>query len=267
MSTVKAGRYDLHYIDEGDGPAVLLIHGLAGDLTAWDSLIAVLRRTYRVVALDNRGAGLSTQVDEPVNTMDLAHDALAVLDAIGIQQAHVVGRSMGGAIAQHLALLWPERVRSIALCGSFAKLDPVGRRVLTNMREVLELSGDWEAHARHSIVHFLSPMFINTAEPELLAHVMHVIGDSRRLPACYIAQNQACLEHDTLTQLGQIQCPVVVMSGDLDAICSPLCTQWLLEGLPQARHERFEGSSHFFMMEQPARFIAGVESWLRGCDQ
>src|SRR5205823_4639131 len=130
LEEAEIGRYRLRYVDQGSGPALVLIHGLAGDYSAWTAQIEALRPRYRVIAFDNRGAGKSTQVDEPVSTADLAADTLGLMDRLGIDRAHVVGRSMGGAIAQHMALMAPDRVASLALCASFARLDPLGRRVL-----------------------------------------------------------------------------------------------------------------------------------------
>ena len=125
MPMATVGPYELHYVEAGEGLAVLLIHGLAGDLSAWRPQIDALRATYRVVAFDNRGARRSTQVDEPVTTLDLARDTLQLLDVLGIERAHV-GRSMGGAIAQHMTLLEPDRVQSLALYASFAPAGPAG---------------------------------------------------------------------------------------------------------------------------------------------
>lgn len=138
LKIAQVGRYTLRYVDEGRGTPVVLIHGLAGDYSAWLAQIEVLRQHYRVIAFDNRGAGQSTQIDEPITTTDLAHDTLGLMDHLQIDAAHVVGRSMGGAVAQQMALLAPQRVKSLVLCASFAKLDPLGRRVLLNMRDALE---------------------------------------------------------------------------------------------------------------------------------
>ena len=134
LKFASVGRYQLRYLDIGSGPAVVLIHGLAGDHTAWREQVALLKERHRVVAFDNRGAGASTQVDEPVSTRDLANDTLALMTHLGIERAHVVGRSMGGAVAQHMALEAPDRVASLVLCASFACLDPLGRRVLEHAR-------------------------------------------------------------------------------------------------------------------------------------
>lgn len=261
MPTLRVGSIDLHYVEEGEGPPVLLIHGLAGDLSAWRPQIERLRRRYRVVAFDNRGAGRSTQRDEPVTTLDLAHDTIGLIEALGLEGAHIVGRSMGGAVAQLVALERPDLVGSLVLCASFAKLDPMGVRVLTNMREVLEWRGNWADHARHSVQNFVGWDFFNR-EQEAVARIEALIGGETRLPACYVRQNHACLEHDTLPHLGEIRCPTLVMGGGADPICSPTATRWLGEGISGARTVLFEGCSHFFLIEDAAQFNRELEDWL-----
>jgi 3-oxoadipate enol-lactonase len=258
---VSVGRYSLRCADVGRGDAVVLIHGLAGDHSAWRTQIDLLRHNYRVIAFDNRGAGRSTQVDEPVSTQDLARDTLMLMDELGVAQAHVVGRSMGGAVAQHMALLAPKRVRSMVLCASFAKLDPLGQRVLLNMREALEWRGSWSDHARHSVQNFVSAAFFNE-RPQQVAAIEALIGGETRLPACYCRQNEACQMHDTMADLHRIKQDVLVMGGDADPICSPTATRWLSEGLPHATLELFSDASHFFLMEQPEKFNRLLLEWL-----
>lgn len=259
--TTVGGRYRLRYLDVGAGTAVVLIHGLAGDHTAWRAQIELLRSRFRVVAFDNRGAGASTQIDEPVSTAELADDTLQLMDRLGMAQAHIVGRSMGGAVAQHMALRAPERVLSLALCASFARLDPLGRRVLSNMREALEWRNSWADHARHSVQNFVSAAFFNE-HPDQVATIERLLGGETRLPACYSRQNEACQQHDTLPDLGRIGQRTLVMGGDSDPICSLTATRALSEGLPNARTEIYAGASHFFMMEQSARFNRMLLEWL-----
>ena len=159
MRVAPVGDCEIHYIDEGAGFPILLIHGLAGDHTAWNPQIEAWRGRHRVLATDTRGAGRSTQVDEPVTIRELALDLLAVLDHAGIEKCHLIGRSMGGFLAQHIALDAPERVCSLVMLASAGKLDPLAARLLTNMREVLEWTGSWPAHAAHSVPNFVSQRF------------------------------------------------------------------------------------------------------------
>lgn len=261
MDVARIGRYDIHYVVEGQGFPLLLIHGLAGDHSAWDPQIAAWRERFRVIAPDSRGAGRSTQVDEPISTADMARDMLALLDHLGIDNAHVLGRSMGGAIAQHMAILAPRRVRTLMMCASFAKLDPLGYRVLSNMREVLELTKSWAAHARHSVQNFVSHEFFN-ANSDRVAAIEKLIGGETRLQACYVRQNHACLEHDTLARIARIACPTLIMAGGRDPICSLTATQWMSERIPNAETVIFDSSSHFFLMEEPDKFMATVNVWL-----
>jgi pimeloyl-ACP methyl ester carboxylesterase len=262
LPVAQVGSYEIHYVEEGSGFPVVLIHGLAGDHTAWAAPMQSWSRDHRVLAFDNRGAGKSTQVDEPISTVDMARDTLALMDQVGIERAHVVGRSMGGAIAQHMALMQPERVHTLVVLASFAKLDPVGVRVLTNMRQVLEWRDDWADHARHSVANFVSPAFFNE-NPETIAQIEGLIGGETRLPACYVRQNHACLEHDTLDRLAEITCPTLILAGGRDPICSLTSTRWMEDGFPNAEAVIFEESSHFFLIEQPERFMDVMGDWLR----
>ena len=262
MPLVQVGKYQLHCVEEGRGFPVVLIHGLAGDHLAWKPQLEALRGRHRVVAFDNRGAGRSTQVDEPVSTEDLARDTLGLMDALGVERAHVVGRSMGGAIGQHLALLAPARVQSLVLCASFGRLDPLGVRVLTNMREVLEWRRSWSDHAHHSVQNFVSAEFFN-GQRERVEQIERLIGGETRLPACYVRQNHACLEHDLLDRLHRIACPTLILAGGRDPICSLTSTRWMSERIPGAETVVFERSSHFFLIEEPERFAATLDGWLR----
>jgi pimeloyl-ACP methyl ester carboxylesterase len=261
MPLAQAGPNEIHYVEKGSGFPVVLIHGLAGDHTAWAAPMESWCQDHRVLAFDNRGAGQSTQVDEPISTEDMARDTLALMDQVRIDRAHVVGRSMGGAIAQHMALMQPERVHTLVVLASFAKLDPVGVRVLTNMRQVLEWRDDWADHARHSVANFVSPAFFNE-NPDTIAQIEGLIGGETRLPACYVRQNHACLEHDTLDRLAEITCPTLILAGGRDPICSLTSTRWMQDGFPNAESVIFEESSHFFLIEQPERFMNVMGGWL-----
>ena len=262
MATAQIGPNEINYVEQGEGFPLVLIHGLAGDHSAWNPQLEAWSAEHRVIAFDNRGAGQSTQRDEAVTTEDLARDTLALMDELEVARAHLIGRSMGGAIAQHVALAAQERVAGMVLCASFAKLDPIGYRVLTNMRQILEWRGSWADHARHSVPNFVSSRYYNE-NPEAVAAIEALIGGETRLPACYVAQNHACLTHDTLHRLGEIQCPTLVLGGGDDAICSPTATKWLADGIPGAETMLFEGCSHFFLIEDQERFMDVVGRWLR----
>jgi len=260
MPIINCGRFDVNCIEEGDGFPILLIHGLAGDHTAWLPQIAAFRDRYRVVAMDNPGSGGSSPVDGPCTTEELADTMLALLDRLGIEKAHVVGRSLGGLIGQHMALKAPERVHTLILAASTAKVDRIGRRVLENMREILEWRDNWQDWARHSAHMFVSPAFYND-NPEAMARIEGLVGNEARSKISYINLNNAALAHDTSDRLGEIACPTLIMGGRVDQICSMQGTDEMTRGIPKAETVVFEKSSHFFLMEEAEKSMATLTDW------
>ncbi len=261
MPIVDTGRWKLNYVEEGSGTPLLLIHGLAGDHTAWLPQIAEFKSRHRVIAIDNPGGGKSSAVSEPTSMQEMAEDVLRLLDALGVESAHVVGRSMGGAIAQRMALTAPERVRSLVLAASFARLDPIGRRWLESMRDFVLRGGAWSDWAKLFSPTFVSNAYFNT-HPEVMARIEALIGDESRDKRSYVNLNNAVLASDTMDEIGRLACPVLIMAGRLDPICSPAVTGWMQQALPAAETAWFEESSHFFLMEEPQKAMAVLSDWL-----
>jgi 3-oxoadipate enol-lactonase len=261
MPIVNTGRFDINYIEEGDGEPVILIHGLAGDHTAWLPQVAALKDRYRVIAFDNPGSGDSSPVSEPAGTADLADATLGLMDQLGIDAAQIVGRSMGGAVAQHMALKAPERIRSMAFAASFARLDPLGAQVIRNLQQLLEWRPSWAEWAPHVVNLFVAPAFFNS-NPELIAKITALVSDESRDMVSYDHLATACIEHEALDRLLEIQTPTLVMGGRYDPICSMTAQNWMMEKLPNAEFVLFEDSSHFFLMEEAAKAMATIEGWL-----
>src|SRR6266568_1060117 len=130
MPHALSGDVRIHYTVDGDGPPVLLIPGLGMSAATWTGVGGRLASTHRVIYADPRGSGESDTPDVPYTGEDVAADMVAVLDDAGVQRADVVGMSMGGMIAQHLALEHRDRVRSLTLVSTYAATDEWTRRVL-----------------------------------------------------------------------------------------------------------------------------------------
>ncbi|MCZ6455238.1 MAG: alpha/beta fold hydrolase [Alphaproteobacteria bacterium] len=261
MPIVNTGRFDINYIEDGDGYPVVLIHGLAGDHTAWLPQVTALKGDYRVIAFDNPGSGDSSTVDDPASTADLADATLGLMDQLGIERAHVIGRSMGGAIAQHMALKAPDRLQSMAMAASFARLDPIGAQIISNLQQLLEWRPNWAEWAPHAVFLFVAPAFYND-NPELIERITVLVSDEGRDMVSYDHLATACLEHDTLDRLGEIQTPTLVMGGRFDPICSMTAQNWMMDALPNAELEVFEASSHFFLMEEAEKTLTTMKDWL-----
>src|ERR1700680_339172 len=116
MPVVSVGEIELAYERSGAGPPLLLIMGMSGTALHWgEPFLHALRRDFEVIVYDHRGVGASTRLDGPITTAQLAEDAAGLLTALGIETTHILGISMGGMIAQELALAYPEKVRTLTL--------------------------------------------------------------------------------------------------------------------------------------------------------
>src|SRR5262249_50879893 len=135
----RANEIELYYEDHGSGEPLLLISGFACDHAIWGKVEPDLVQKYRVISFDNRGGGQSSAPDCPYSIKQMAEDAAVLLDAISISQAHVVGHSMGGMIAQELALAHPDKLRSLLLLSSCCKIDQRGKELIEAFGELPRL--------------------------------------------------------------------------------------------------------------------------------
>jgi len=138
MPRARVGELELFYDTDGAGEPVLLLMGLGGEHHAWDLMRPELARRHRLVLLDNRDAGASDEARGAYGLDDMATDVLGVMDALGIDRFHVVGASMGGAIAQRLALQAPTRVATLVLCSTWGRTDPILATILESWRLMAE---------------------------------------------------------------------------------------------------------------------------------
>ena len=115
MPVAQVGNLRMHYQIKGEGPPLVMIMGLNGDITWWDRLLTELAGDFRLLLFDNRGAGLTDKPNEKYTISMLAEDTVGLMEEVGIQQAHVFGISMGGMIAQEMALAFPDHVNGLVL--------------------------------------------------------------------------------------------------------------------------------------------------------
>jgi len=184
------------------------------------------------------------------------------MDLLKIESAHLVGRSMGGAIAQEIVLAAPHRVKSLAMAGSFAKLDALGNRLIENMRDYIAAGHSWSEWSRLFSFAFVSIDFF-LADAARLDRLERLIADESRDKPSYINLANACLTSNTVGRLSQLKCPALVLGGRHDPICSPVTTEQLAKQFASAETVFFEKSSHFFLMEEPAKAGETIMSWLK----
>ncbi len=278
MSTARIGDVDLYYEEHGHGDPLLLIMGLAADSTAWLFQVPAFAEHYRTITFDNRGVGRSAKPAGPYAITGMAKDAVGLLDMLGIARAHVVGVSMGGMIAQELALHHPERVRGLVLACTFPEPD----EDVAQQREAMiaQLAGTVDAAGAPQIdPSRLDPMmlfqtllprvFTPTFMQEEMPKLMQLFGGALQWGFsmdAILAQVAAVMGHSTTDRLHQIAAPTLVITGDADLLISPANSDILAREIPNARLVKVPGGSHGFNFETPDVFNREVLAFLRGVD-
>jgi len=239
--------------DLGEGDPVVLVAGFGMTHEAWDRQVRVLVETgHRVVAIDQRGHGLS---DKPLHGYDvdrLGQDLVAVLDALEIEQCALVGWSFGGQVAFHVAALQPARVTKLVLVGSNAvrasRSDafPFGRAPGPTLEAMIELETTDRFAARRTTIR---TGFADEPDPVVLGWM---VAQSLAMPswsavACY----RSMLETDLMADLDAVKVPVLQVIGALDPVHSAKGARWLTDRLADARLAEIPGCGHYPMFEAP----------------
>ena len=238
---------EIHYEVKGEGPPLLLLPGTLSNRQVW-GLVARRLKGFRIILMDHRDSGLSSVAPADYSILDLAHDAFAVLDHAGIPAAHIAGHSMGGAVAQEMALLHPERILSLTLISTWAKTDIYsgsGMRLFALLRA--RLTDDREfLHANTFIVNAASQLQYMAME-DVGEWILHY-GNLQPAPA-FQRNVKASQPHDTLDRLPGIQCPTLVIWGDEDKVFPPWHPKQLLESIPGAKELHLKGVGHMAILQ------------------
>jgi 3-oxoadipate enol-lactonase len=252
------GTVRLAYEVEGDGPPLLLVHGLAYCRLGWGPAAALLAGRFRVVRFDNRGVGDSDAPRGPYSVGALAADALAVLDAAGIERTSVVGVSLGGLVAQALAGSHPERVERLVLVGSTpgglgSHGPPPASLLLLTQAPALQ----HDELLRRLVSNALSPRTL-AERPALLEEILAY--RRRRAPRLgpWLSQAAAGAWFGIVGRAGSIAAPTLVLHGGADCVMDPRNGELLARGIPHAELQVFEDAGHLLFWEEPARFATAV---------
>jgi 3-oxoadipate enol-lactonase len=237
----------------GEGPPLLLIHGLGYARWGWEPVVDGLARSFDVLLFDNRGIGESDAPPGPYTTTSLAEDAAQVLDEAEVERAHVCGSSLGGMVAQELALARPERVDRLVL----ASTHPGGTKAHPMPHRTVELMNSGAS---------LRDFVENALEPDPRAELVDRILEHRERTAqpldAWLAQAAAGATFDAGDRVGELEAPTLVQTGDGDVVVDPRNSELLTELLPDARLSVYEGCGHLFFWQQPERFVGELEEFL-----
>jgi pimeloyl-ACP methyl ester carboxylesterase len=243
----------------GAGAPLLLISGLGSKGTSWRPFLQIAAQRHRVLTFDSRGAGASPPLDGPIAIRDLARDALALLDHLGLARVAVMGRSMGGMIAQELALLAPARVERLVLVSTSGRVDAHLREVFLHWAELAEAGVT--AHLRHRASMLWCLGSDAMADPDLVAPYLRGKLDGDR-PRDYALQARACAAHDALRRLRRLSLPALVIAGGDDRLMPPRHAEALAKAVPGAELALIPGAGHLVHLEAAKAFSREVMRFL-----
>jgi pimeloyl-ACP methyl ester carboxylesterase len=244
--------------ERGSGTPLLLIQGLGYARWSWEPILPRLADDYRVLFFDNRGIGESDKPEGPYTARAMADDALQVLDEAGVDRAHVLGASLGGMIAQELAVAAPERVDKLILCCT----TPGGAATVPMPQVTVDLfAAAATLPPEVALRRFVENALAADASPDLVQELF-----DRRLanppdPAGWQAQAAAGLGFAGVD--GAITAPTLLVTGTEDNVVDPRNSDVLAERIADAELERIEGTGHLFFWEQPDAFVRILREFLQ----
>ena len=248
MPYANVNGVNLYYELYGDGDPVVLIGGLGSQLQSWATQVPVYSRHFKVVVFDNRGSGKSDKPQARYSTQDMAHDTASLMAVLGIESAHIVGKSMGGMIGQWLAINYPQKVQKLVLGCSSASRDEVGNEILRMGREIASKMGTKAV--------WLMALYLGYTREYIeenlgtIKDAMHSVPEDPEALEGYMGQSFACEGHNTRDVLDQISAPTLMMLGETDLIASPRRSKELSERIPNSKLTVFSGVGHGFWRER-----------------
>jgi 3-oxoadipate enol-lactonase len=257
----QANGQRLYYEEHGSGEPLLLIMGLAADQLSWALQIPVWSQQFRTIAFDNRDVGQSSYADGPYELADMAADTLGLADALELDSFHLVGASMGGAIAQEVALAAPERIRSLSLCVTWGGSGPWGGHV----------SRVWSTYARRQsreervdelMLRCFSERFYENAEQVEFVRKMMLQNPHFQDVEGFARQLDASSRHETRDRIGSLTMPVHVIGAEYDMLVPIWKPRELAELIPGARLTVLDRAPHSVQLEVAEQFTAAVLDFL-----
>lgn len=256
LTSVGDVRLNVH--DRGAGPAVVFLHGIGCRIDTWAPQLETLASRHRTVALDTRGFGDSDGPTGDMSMTDYAADVLGVLDALGIDDTVLVGLSMGGMIAQHVALTAPTRIRALVLADTTGRSGPT-------VSETLDASAAaaLEYGMQPLVEGFLAGSFAPaafTADPDSVDVLRRSLLATD--PRAFAVAGRAIVGHDTLNALGGLDIPTTVVVGEHDALLPREHSEALADAIPNSKLVVIPDAGHMSNLEQPSRFDAALATAL-----
>jgi len=260
MPRILVRDMEVNYREEGAGFPLVLIHGLNGDLTGWALVIPELAKHFRTLAIDVRGHGESGKPDQLYSIKEFSQDLKEFLSKMQIAQAHILGLSMGGAIAQQFALDYPQMVRALILVSTFSHVDDLCQRAFMRLRQALA-TGGYPAFFDEVVKLAFTRRYI-AENPQAIADLK-----KKRIrtnsPAAIGRATDACLAFNLRDQIARIQHPTLVVSGREDVFTPIHLAEEIHKTIRNSEWKILEGVGHNLYIEKAPEMVPVVLHFLK----
>jgi pimeloyl-ACP methyl ester carboxylesterase len=262
MAVVEANGIELFYREDGAGVPALFVQGLGVDHRGWAGTTRPLSSSMRCISFDNRDVGRSASVEAAYDVVDMARDAVGLLDALGIEHADVVGQSMGGVIAQEIAIRWPERVRRLVLVSTYTSGDPRGTAIFEG-QALLRRTLSREDYCRATFWSVYSHQDYRREDGFVETMIARTAGNDLWQPQdAYERHVRAVTSANTEGRLGKIAAPTLILAGAEDILTPMRFTDTLAAGIPDSRVQVVEGAGHGMIWSHADVVVDAIASFL-----
>jgi pimeloyl-ACP methyl ester carboxylesterase len=268
MPKAKVNGININYRVQGKGEPFVLIMGYSGDQSPWMFQTRAFKKYYRVITFDNRGVGKSDKPDGAYSTKMMADDTVALMDHLGIKKAHVLGVSLGGMIAQAVAINYPERINKLVLgCTAAGRHESSG--FAPELLKALGFGEDYtDDDARSMPILKITDTLYGVAFNRPLFRIIFIplgkIQTRLNGKTGLLGQLEAVGGHNSLDSLPTIKARTLVIVGTKDRAIKPSSSEVIAKLIPNAKLVQIDGGSHMFNMEMSGRFNKEVLDFLRG---
>ena len=262
MPDIQLGGARLYYESHGEGEPLVLIPGFGNGMWIWFKQVPAFARRFRTLAFDPRGVARSPHPDEPLTIGAIADDVAALLGALGVESAHVLGASFGGFVAQEFALKYPNMTRSLVLaCTSYGGAGHVPPAAETLAALASTKGLNTEERVRENLLFAFTPGYVGR-EPAEVERMIALRAANPVPEYVYQRQLQAAVAFDAAPRVHEIKTPTLVITGDADHIVPPQNSRNLAARIPGARLHTVSGGSHTFFIEQADEFNRAVVEFI-----
>lgn len=260
---LTVNNINIYYEQYGEGPDLVLIGGLSSDHQVWKSTLRLFSKNFRVLIFDNRGAGQSSTPDYPYTTEMMANDTLQLMDALEIKTAHVLGHSMGGRIAQKMALLAPQKINKCVIACSPAKSSHLSSMIFSMREKLQDLGMSNELLAEYVMPFLFCEDFLKN-QIMIKGFIQWTLQNAFPQSAIGFKQQlHAVKNHDVLDQLNQITTPTLIIAGNEDILAPVAALEKLSKSLKNGTFVSIPHCAHMPHVEKSREFAEIVLKFLQ----